>query len=207
MSDAVLQSNRLRRTALLGAGLVVAMIGLSFAAVPAYRIFCQVTGYDGTPQRASVASLPGEAQLRALAGKTVQVRFDGNVQSDLPWSFKPAQGPMDVKIGEQNIAYFTATSHAGVPTTGSATFNVAPQATGLYFAKIQCFCFTEQTLQPGETVEMPVVFYVDPGILDDVDTKDTHEITLSYTFYPVKSPKEPPGIRANGNADIAALSR
>ncbi len=207
MTDIADNSNRLRRTAFLGGGVVVAMVALSFAAVPAYRIFCQLTGYDGTPQRASVASLPGEARLQALAGKTIQVRFDGNVRGDLPWSFKPTQGPMTVKIGEQNLAYFTAVSHASVPTTGSATFNVSPQTTGLYFAKIQCFCFTEQTLQPGETVEMPVVFYVDPDILDDRDTQDVHEITLSYSFYPVSDPQGTPGIHANGNANIKAIRR
>lgn len=207
MSNAVIQSNRLRRTALIWSAVVVAMLGLAYASVPAYRLFCQLTGLDGTPQRTGASSLPSEETVRSLAGKTVQVRFDGNVRGDLPWTFKPSHGPMTVKIGEQNLAYFTATSNASVPTTGSATFNVSPLTTGLYFSKIQCFCFTEQTLQPGETVEMPVVFFVDPEFLKDEDTKNIHEITLSYSFYPVKNPQQPLGIHANGDANISAIRR
>lgn len=196
-----------RRTALLAGGVALAMVALAYAAVPLYRIFCQTTGYGGTPQTATAASLPSDARLRALAGRTIRVRFDGNVRGGLPWAFAPAQGPIKVKIGEQNIAWFRATSSATTPTTGSATFNVSPPAAGQFFTKIQCFCFSEQTLQPGQTVEMPVVFYVDPGIVDDPDAKDISEITLSYSFYPVAHPTAEPGIRATGKADVASIKR
>ena len=197
--------NRHLRTGLLAGGIAVAMMGLAFASVPLYRVFCQVTGFGGTTMKVDASALPSEAQVKALAGKTVRVRFDGNVRGGLPWQFGPAQGPVEVKIGEQNIIYYKAASSADVATTGSATFNVTPDAAGKYFAKIQCFCFNEQTLEPGQTVEMPVVFYVDPAILDDPDARDISEITLSYSFYPVAEPTKAPGVYATGKADIPAV--
>jgi cytochrome c oxidase assembly protein subunit 11 len=199
--------NRHLRTSLMAGGIALAMAGLAFASVPLYRVFCQVTGFGGTTMKVDSSAAPSEAAVRALAGKTVKVRFDGNVRDGLAWKFGPAQGPVEVKIGEQNIIYYKATSLTGEATTGSATFNVTPEAAGKYFAKIQCFCFNEQTLNPGQTVEMPVVFYVDPAILDDPDARDISEITLSYSFYPVAEPSKAPGVYATGKADLAAAKR
>jgi cytochrome c oxidase assembly protein subunit 11 len=177
------------------------MVGLAYASVPLYRIFCQVTGFGGTTQRVeTMAATP-------VAGRTVKVRFDGNVRGGLPWQFAPAQGPMEIRIGEQNMAFYKASSNGTAPTTGSATFNVSPAAAGKYFAKIQCFCFNEQTLNAGQTVEMPVVFYVDPAILDDPDARDIDEITLSYSFFPVAEPTRPAGIYATGQAAIPHRGR
>jgi cytochrome c oxidase assembly protein subunit 11 len=158
------------------AGLVAAMVGLSFAAVPLYRIFCQATGYNGTPQRAD----KGADQV---LDRTITVRFDGNVDPALPWSFAPEQRTMEVKIGETALAFFKATNRTEAPVTGTAIFNVTPEQAGLYFTKIECFCFTEQTLAAGASAEMPVTFFVDPKIVENDDTKNIAEITLSYTFY------------------------
>jgi len=157
-------------------GLVAAMVGLSFASVPLYRVFCQVTGYGGIPQRAEKA--PGE-----VLDRTVTIRFDGNVDRSLPWKFAPKQQTMDVKIGETALAFFKATNNSSVPVSGRAIFNVSPELAGRYFTKIECFCFKQQTLAAGQTVDMPVTFFVDPKFVDDEDTKDISEITLSYTFY------------------------
>jgi cytochrome c oxidase assembly protein subunit 11 len=157
-------------------GLVAAMVGLSFAAVPLYRIFCQATGYNGTPQRAAQGA-------DKVLDRTITVRFDANVDKSLPWSFEPVQKKMDVKIGETALAFFKATNTSKAPVTGSAVFNVSPEQIGSYFTKIQCFCFTKQTLAPGESKEMPVTFFVDPKMVDDDDTKNVTEITLSYTMY------------------------
>lgn len=189
------------RTALIAGGVAIGMVGLAYASVPLYRIFCQVTGFGGTTQRVeSVASQP-------VVGRTIKVRFDGNVRGGLPWQFAPAQAPMEIRIGEQNMAFYKASSTFTAPTTGSATFNVTPAAAGKYFAKIQCFCFQEQTLLPGQSVEMPVVFYVDPAILDDPDARDIDEITLSYSFFPVAEPTRPAGIHATGQAQIPHRGR
>jgi cytochrome c oxidase assembly protein subunit 11 len=198
----VAEPRRHFRTAVLAGAIAVGMVGLAYASVPLYRIFCQVTGFGGTTQKSDGAGLATPEQMQALAGRTVKVRFDGNVRGGLPWQFAPAQGPMEIRIGEQNMAFYKASSSASAPTTGSATFNVSPAAAGKYFAKIQCFCFNEQTLNPGQTVEMPVVFYVDPAILDDPDARDIDEITLSYSFFPVAEPTRPAGIYATGQAAI-----
>ena len=168
------------RTAAMAALLVAAMVGLAFASVPLYRLFCQVTGFDGTTMRAAADSAPG-----AVAGESVSVRFDSNVSPQLPWRFRPEQTTETVAIGERDMAFYTAKNLSAVPVTGTATFNVTPAKAGQYFTKIQCFCFTEQTLKPGEEVRMPVIFYVDPAILDDPVAREISEITLSYTFYPV----------------------
>lgn len=169
------------RTALLGGALVCGMTGMGFASVPLYRMFCQVTGFNGTTQRAEQA--PG------AVNRKVQVRFDSNVSPALGWSFKPETPVETVDVGGRDMVFFTATNNNSVPVTGTATFNVTPSQAGKYFTKIQCFCFTEQTLQPGETMRMPVIFFVDPKMLDDPDANDVEAITLSYTFYPVDQSK------------------
>lgn len=168
------------RTAILAAGGVGLMTGLGYASVPLYRLFCEATGLNGTTQRALTA--PG------AVNREMVVAFDSNVSPKLPWSFKPVQASETVKVGARDIAFFTATNNSDHEVTGSATFNVSPARAGLYFSKIQCFCFTTQTLKPHETVRMPVIFFVDPKMLADPDMRDVDRITLSYTFYPVDSP-------------------
>ena len=170
---------RNRRVALIAAGFALAMLGLGYASVPLYRLFCQVTGFGGTTQRVGEAQA---AEVRAVAGKTMVIRFDGNVAKGLPWKFGPDEVTRTVPIGERSMTTFHAINQSGRPITGTATFNVTPEQAGRYFSKVQCFCFTEQTLKPGEDVRMPVVFYVDPKILEDENAKDVEEITLSYTF-------------------------
>jgi cytochrome c oxidase assembly protein subunit 11 len=172
--------------ALALAGLVATMLGLAFASVPLYRLFCQATGYGGVPQRADRA--PNE-----ILDRTIRIRFDANVDRSLPWTFVPDQRVMDVKIGDTALAFFKATNNTDAAVTGRAVFNVAPELAGRYFTKIECFCFKQQTLAAHASAEMPVTFFVDPKIVDDEDTKSISEITLSYTFY--RSDKEP-GIAA-----------
>jgi cytochrome c oxidase assembly protein subunit 11 len=167
------------RTALLAGIGVFGMGGLGFASVPLYRMFCQATGLNGTTQRGEVA--PGDT------GQKVTIAFDANVSAKLPWEFKPERRAETIDIGGRDMAFFTAKNLSDKPLTGTATFNVTPATAGKYFTKIQCFCFTQQTLQPGEKIQMPVIFYVDPKILNDPDAKDIREITLSYTFYPSES--------------------
>jgi cytochrome c oxidase assembly protein subunit 11 len=163
-------------TAIALAGVIVGMVGLTAAAVPLYRLFCQITGYGGTTQRAEAAP---ERQL----DQTITVRFNADVARDLPWSFAPAERAVEVRLGEQHLAFYRAHNGSDRAIVGTATFNVTPFKAGSYFSKIACFCFEEQTLQAGETVEMPVSFYVDPAILDDPATHDVRTITLSYTFF------------------------
>jgi cytochrome c oxidase assembly protein subunit 11 len=173
------------RTAAYAALLVLAMAGLAFASVPLYRLFCQVTGFGGTPLRAEEVA----PSLKAT-GKLISVRFDANTNSALPWEFEPEESRQRVAIGARDMTFYTAKNLSDKPVTGTATFNVTPAKAGQYFTKIQCFCFTEQTLKPGEEVRMPVIFFVDPKILDDPDASRIDEITLSYTFYPVDQPKK-----------------
>jgi cytochrome c oxidase assembly protein subunit 11 len=167
------------KTALIMAVIVAAMVGLAFASSPLYRAFCEATGFDGTTQRADKA--PG-----AIAGQ-VGVRFDANIQPGLPWRFEPEQTTVRIKPGAQTKIFYRAQNLSARTWTGQAVYNVSPDQVGKYFKKIQCFCFTEQTLKAGETVDMPVVFFVDPAIKKDPDTRDIDEITLSYTFYPVET--------------------
>ena len=167
------------RTALMMALVVAAMVGLAFASVPLYRAFCQLTGFGGTPLRASEA--PG-----AIAGQ-IGVRFDANTNPGLPWRFEPVQRAVRVAPGARTQVLYRAHNLSARATTGTAVFNVTPAAAGKYFSKIECFCFTEQTLKAGERVDMPVIFFVDPKVATDPDTKGIDEITLSYTFYPVES--------------------
>lgn len=169
-----------KRVALMATGLVVAMVSLAYASVPLYRLFCQVTGFGGTTQVAALTEAKATTQ-------DISIRFDANVSSELGWTFYAKQNAMTVKIGEPSMAYYTATNASSETVTGTAMFNVTPPETGIFFNKIECFCFTEQTLKPGETVDMPVQFFVDAAMLEDADTKSIREITLSYTFYPSKS--------------------
>lgn len=181
-------TERANRRVGIAAGLMaIAMIGVAYASVPLYRLFCQVTGYGGTTQVAVAA--PTADRLAAVAGRTIKVRFDGNVAAGLPWRFRPKANEVRIPIGEKRLAFYTATNTSDVPITGRAAFNVSPDEAGQYFIKIDCFCFTEQTLKPGETVDMPVTWYVDPAILNDPVAKKIDEITLSYTFYPVDKPE------------------
>lgn len=167
-----------RKVGLMAAGAALAMLGAGYASVPLYRLFCQVTGYGGTTQRASAEKLAGVK----VAGKMVRVRFDANTAPGMPWMFKPQQVTQDLRIGERKIATFEAKNFSRRPITGTAIFNVSPEQAGRYFNKIQCFCFTEQKLMPGQDVRMPVIYYVDPAILDDPGASNIEEITLSYTF-------------------------
>jgi len=165
---------------------VVLMVGAAYAAVPFYNWFCRATGFNGTTQVAEV--VPTAAPL----ARQVAVRFDSNVAGGLPWKFEPEKNQIDVRIGEVATVYYTVTNEAARTTTGQAAYNVAPLTVGKYFQKINCFCFTEQTMAPGETRQMAVVFYVDPSIVKDSDDDGLNSITLSYTFYPVRDPEPQP---------------
>jgi cytochrome c oxidase assembly protein subunit 11 len=157
-------------------GVVAGMTGLAYASVPLYRLFCEVTGFDGTPQRASAA--PTE-----ISDRTIRVTFTADVAAGLGWKFRPLQHNLQLKVGENKLAFYVAENLESKPVTGRATFNVSPEVFGPYFSKIECFCFTEQTLQPGERVEMPVSFFIDPAVLDDPALKKLNDVTLSYTFF------------------------
>ncbi|QMW22637.1 cytochrome c oxidase assembly protein [Sandaracinobacteroides saxicola] len=193
-----------RRTGLIAALIALGMVGLAYASVPLYRIFCQVTGFGGTTQKADASALPDAATLKSVAGKTIRVRFDGNSAPGMPWAFHPVENSVTVKIGERKMAFYRATNQSAATVTGTATFNVSPESAGRFFNKIQCFCFNEQTLKPGQTVDMPVVYFIDPAILDDPDAKRIDEITLSYTFFPVDKPTQPAQITTTSASDIAA---
>jgi len=174
---------RNRRTAAIFALVVAGMVGLAYASVPLYQLFCQVTGFGGTTQMRVGTEAPGST------GRLVSVRFDANVSPALGWEFRPVDTHRRVAIGARNIALYTARNVSDRPIVGTATFNVTPSQAGQHFAKVQCFCFTEQRLEPGQEMRMPVVFYVDPAILNDPSARDISEITLSYTFYPVDQPQ------------------
>lgn len=164
------------RTATLAASVAAGMLVLAYASVPLYQLFCQATGFGGTTQVST--SAPAIAST-----KEISIRFDANVAQEMGWNFHPKQTTMTVKIGEPTMAYYQATNASSDTVTGTAVFNVTPPEAGIFFNKIECFCFTEQTLKPGQTVDMPVQFFVDPALLDDADTKSIREITLSYSFY------------------------
>ena len=180
------RDRRNRRTLMTMTAVGLAMLGLGFASVPLYRIFCEQTGFGGTTQRAAA-----DVKLQPAVGHTMSIRFDSNVQPGMPWQFYPEHRTDTVTVGARDMAIFIAKNMSDKPVTGTASFNVTPTQAGAYFAKIQCFCFTQQTLQPGEQVRMPVIYYVDPKILNDPDNRDTQQITLSYTFYPVEQDKKP----------------
>jgi cytochrome c oxidase assembly protein subunit 11 len=173
------------RTLTLLVGLVLTMGSLSFAAVPFYSWFCRVTGYAGTTGVAEAA--PGADRI---LDRTITVRFDGNVAGGMPWTFKPVAREMTLRIGETGLAFFRATNTSGRIVAGTAAFNVAPDQAGAYFDKIECFCFTQQVLQPGETIDMPVSFFVDPAMVEDAEATLIKHITLSYTFYESPLPEE-----------------
>ena len=187
------QSNR--RIAAVCFVVFCSMVGLAYAAVPLYALFCQVTGYGGTTQRV-------EQYSDRVLDREITVRFDANT-SGVPWDFKSTERAIKLKIGETAQAHYTATNVFSAPTSGRATFNVTPLLAGSYFNKVECFCFTDTTLKPGETLDMPVVFFVDPDIVDAPELKDINTITLSYTFFPIE--KEKPLAAApgdDGNADL-----
>ncbi|MEH6630002.1 MAG: cytochrome c oxidase assembly protein [Halopseudomonas aestusnigri] len=167
------------RVALVLGGLVFGMVGLAFASVPLYRLFCQVTGFGGTTQ----ISEAGAEDNLVVSDRDMTIRFDSTVNGDLPWKFKPAQRAVDLKVGEEGIAFYRAKNTSDEKIKGVATFNVTPLKAGQYFVKIDCFCFSEQTLLPGQEVDMPVTFYVDPEIENDPNLSDVKTITLSYTFF------------------------
>lgn len=160
----------------------VGMIGMSYAAVPLYQLFCQVTGYGGTTQRVEQFS-------DVILDREIRVRFDANTASSLPWDFKPAQRDVVIRIGETAQVSYLATNAFPTPTRGRASFNVAPAMAGAYFNKVECFCFTDTELQPGETMDMPVVFFVDPAIVDVPELRNLQTITLSYTFFGIDGPQ------------------
>ncbi|EAQ29515.1 cytochrome-c oxidase assembly protein [Erythrobacter sp. NAP1] len=169
--------------AMLGA---LAMLGMGYAAVPLYDLFCRVTGFGGTTQVASEADANRAASIGL--GREISIRFDASMARDVPWEFAPTQSTDTVRIGQRDMATYTARNLSDEPITGTATFNVEPAQAGAYFNKIQCFCFTEQTLAPGQEVTMPVLYYVDPAILEDDVIADVEQITLSYTFHRAKEP-------------------
>ncbi len=180
-----------KRTSVIAIGFVLTcMVALTVSAVPLYRLFCQVTGYGGTTQVAAAA--PG------VADGVVTVRFSANTGRDMPWEFRPAQNQVSARLGEQMTVFYEASNPTDRPITGTATFNVTPDKAGPYFAKIDCFCFTEQTLEPGQTVAMPVTFFVDPELFTDRETQELRTITLSYTFF------EKPGTGETNNAALEA---
>lgn len=175
-------SRTMRRTALACAGLAVGMVGLAYASVPLYDLLCRVTGFDGTPiVRASNGS--------SVVDRTITIRFDANVSPGLPWRFAPETPEVKVRLGETTTVAYKVTNTGNQASAGIATYNVQPDLAGAYFSKLECFCFTEQTLQPGETLESAVVFYVDPRLAEDADVRDLHSITLSYTYFPSKGGK------------------
>lgn len=186
MADLALEQKN-RNMGLIWLAVALAMLGLGYAAVPLYKLFCEVTGFQGTTQRATEAEAASAARQAASAGAPViSIRFDANVDRTLPWTFRPRQMTDTVQIGQRDMAIFEATNNSARAITGTATFNVAPEQAGKYFNKIQCFCFTEQTLKPGQSVTMPVLYYVDPKALDDPNMKGVEQITLSYTFHEAK---------------------
>ncbi len=189
MRDDKNRSAHNRRSAFVLAGVVVMMVGLAYASVPLYQLFCQVTGYGGTPRSADTAPVQH-------LDRQITVRFNADISRSLPWRFKPAQKEIILHVGEQGLAFYQAANRGTTTTTGTATYNVTPLKVGAYFNKIDCFCFEEQSLAPGQDVDMPVAFYIDPAIDDDPNMEDISTITLSYTFFPVVN-------RDGGNADTA----
>ena len=180
-AQAAVMSARNRRVAVICAGVGFSMLGMAYAAVPLYDLFCRVTGYGGTTQR---AERPADTTL----SRSMTVRFDANVGGGLQWDFAPLSGPQSLPIGENGLAFYRVTNTSDRPIVGTATYNVAPEQAGVFFNKLECFCFTEQRLEPGESMEMPVSYFVDPDFVKDPDASRLSTITLSYTFYEVKKP-------------------
>lgn len=174
-------------------GVVVFMGAMAWASVPLYDWFCRVTGYGG-------ATGVAEATDGRVLDQTIKVRFDASLEKGMPWEFRPVQQEMTLRIGEEGMAFYEAYNPTDRPVAGSASYNVAPFGAGGYFSKIDCFCFEEQVLQPGERVQMPVVFFVDPDIVDDVDANRSRHITLSYTFYEIDLPEDAQAALATGES-------
>jgi cytochrome c oxidase assembly protein subunit 11 len=174
-------------------GLVAVMLGMSYVAVPLYSWFCRTTGFGGTTQVAHSAPA-------TVLDRTITVRFDANMAGGLPWRFEPEQSSIDVKIGQVVTVYYTVTNLSGLETFGQAGYNVTPTTIGAYFDKINCFCFSEQTLAPHEKRDMAVVFYVDPELAKDAEQDDLNTVTLSYTFYPSREPRKPVAQTASPSA-------
>ena len=173
------QTRRIRRTWIACAGVAAGMVGLAYASAPLYDLFCRVTGFDGTP-------IVSQGPSPAVLDRRIAVRFDANVAPGIDWRFSPETPQVEVKLGETATVFYKVRNAGAAASTGVATFNVQPALAGAYFMKIQCFCFTEQTLQPGESMDFPVVFYVDPALAQDPNVKDLNSITLSYTYFPAK---------------------
>jgi len=186
----------IQKTAAKAAGVVIFMGALAWAAVPMYDWFCRVTGYGGTTNASASSSA-------IVLEKTIKVRFDASLERDMPWEFKPVQKEMTVRIGETGLAFYEAYNPSDRPVAGTASYNVAPFSAGAFFTKIDCFCFEEQVLQPGERVMMPVTFYVDPEIVDDVEAKYAKSITLSYTFHETPLPEDLAGLVTGTDATQA----
>ncbi len=176
MSGQPPSKRRMAITAGIVAGAVAAMTGLSFAAVPLYDMFCKVTGYGGTTQQATAAP------TRVL-DRTIEIRFDANVSADLPIEFEPVQRIETLRLGQSGLAFYRVRNLSDQPVTAIASYNVAPHKAGIYFQKLECFCFQDQVLAPGESAELPVIFFVDPELASDPDTEEVERITLSYTFF------------------------
>jgi len=177
MSQALPNKRSNASVAFMAFAVVVGMVALAYASVPLYRLFCQVTGFAGTPQ---ISAAP---DATAVGSRLFEIEFDANVSSDLPWTFKPKQRRVEVKVGEPTLVAYEALNPTAFETKGTSTFNVTPLKVGKYFNKVQCFCFQEQELKPGESSDFPVTFFVDPAIVDDPEMADVKEITLSYTFF------------------------
>jgi len=170
-----------RKVAVICASVVVSMLGLAYASVPLYQLFCQVTGFGGTTQRAT-------APANQVLDRTVDVRFDANVNPGIQWRFEPVTVPTTVRLGETAVAIYRATNIGTTTSVGTASYNVTPDQAGVFFNKLECFCFTEQALAPGESIDMPVQYFVDPAMASDDDGRRIKQITLSYTFHPVAAP-------------------
>ena len=195
-----------RMTAMVAALAVVTMVGASFAAVPLYRIFCQVTGFGGTPRVADQAKAQIAARDGATGARIITVSMLGNVNTSLPWSFAPVKPKITLRVGENALVYYRATNLSQETVTGVATFNVTPHKAGPYFVKVECFCFSRQTLKPGETVDMPVSFFVDPELAKDRKLADVTDIALSYTFFRASKLAENRG-RSGRGTDSSARQR
>ncbi|MDO8295012.1 MAG: cytochrome c oxidase assembly protein [Caulobacter sp.] len=182
------------RLALVCTAVFAGMVGAAYASVPLYKAFCQLTGFDGTVRQASAA--PSRVLDRKLT-----IRFDANVR-DLPWTFTPDQVSQELKIGDTGLAFFRVTNNGETPLTGRASYNVVPESAGLYFQKLECFCFSDQTIAPGATVEFPVVYFVDPKFADDFETKGAQEVTLSYTFFPSTEKKTQAALGGSAGARL-----
>jgi cytochrome c oxidase assembly protein subunit 11 len=203
-SAAPTMAHKNRKVARIAAAAALSMLGLGYASVPLYRMFCQATGFNGTTQRSSAEQAAGVK----VSGQPITVRFDSNIASGLPWMFRPEQVSQDGRLGERKMAFFIAKNLSDRPITGRASFNVTPEQTGVYFHKIQCFCFNEQTLQPGQEVRMPVIYYVDPAMLNDPIARDVPEITLSYTFLEAADSIPPEAVKSGAKPlDRVALAR